>query len=72
MEELENFDYTLASKVEINDGCIKCIWVENADKIGFDSDGELVFSLGYGAVIEFQNGKKMLITNSEWGSIIYN
>ena len=67
--ENEDFNYKSASKIEINDGCVKCIWLENSNKFKLDSDNSVMLSDSSNALIEFENGKKMIITNSEWCSL---
>lgn len=67
--EAEDFNYKASSKIEINDGCVKCIWLEYSKINKFDNEGCAVLSDGYNALIEFENGKKMIITNSEWCSL---
>ena len=64
-----DFNYNNACKVIINDGSIKCIWFENCQAQEIDEDNSLSLSDGECALIEFTNGKKMLITNSEWCSL---
>ncbi len=65
----EDFNYYGASKVEINDGCIKYVWLEDSDVTERDADNSLSLTDGSNALIEFANGKKMIVTNSEWGSL---
>lgn len=65
------FNFNSASKIEINDGCIKCIWLEYSNTTEFDNNKCVMLSDGNNAVIEFENGKKMLITNSEWSSLYW-
>ena len=62
------FDFTNASKIFVNDGCIKCIYVENSDVPNI-KDNYLHLEDQGSALIEFENGKKMIITNSEWASL---
>ena len=68
MDESE-FNYVNASKIEINDGSINCIWLECSIQKEINSDNALDLTDGYNALIEFSNGKKMIITNSEWCSL---
>ena len=63
------FDKNGASKIDINDGCVKCIWLENSETEKLDKDNGLWLTDGYNALIELENGKMMVISNSEWGSI---
>jgi len=67
--EEEDFNYNGSSKVEINDGCINCIWLENSNTKDLDNDKSVRLTDGHNALIEFSNGKKMIITNSEWCSL---
>ena len=67
--EKEDFSYNGASKVEINDGCIRCVWLECSKDTTLDEDDSLILSTGCSALIEFENGKKMIVTNSEWASL---
>ena len=65
----EDFNYKAASKIEKNDGCVKCIWFEHSEITKFDDGGCAMLSDGENALIEFENGKRMIITNSEWCSL---
>lgn len=69
MMEEDDFNYSRASKVEVNDGCIKCIWLEDSEITEFDSRNAVRLTDEGFALLEFENGKKMLITNSEWCSL---
>lgn len=60
------FCFTNASRVDINDGSIKCIWLEDSKTTKLDKDNGLQLQTGRGALIELSNGKKIIITNSEW------
>jgi len=71
INEEEDFNYYSASKIEINDGCVKCIWLENSKTTSFDDEDCAMLSDGHNALIEFENGKEMIITNSERCSLIY-
>lgn len=65
----EDFDLDKAYKKEINDGFIKCIWLEdeNWDELSVSDDNtEASLQTAGKALIEFANGKHLLITNSEW------
>ncbi|MDH4127118.1 MAG: hypothetical protein OEV44_00080 [Spirochaetota bacterium] len=68
-KKAEYFNYLTASMIEINDGCIKCIWLEYSNTNEFDNEGCVMLNNGDNALIEFENGKKMIITNSEWCSL---
>lgn len=66
-----NFKFDDATTININDGCIKNITVENCktkDFIKFKNNTLQLPTHG-NAILEFENGKKMLITNSEWCSL---
>lgn len=69
------FDKTSAQEIVINDGLIKSIWLEcttfDSKSEGFDSDGVLELFTGENALIEFVNGKNLLITNSEWSFLSF-
>ena len=70
--ELSMFDLSTAYKKEINDGFIKTIWLEDGgwDHVGMsDCNKRVSLQTGGNAIIEFSNGKRILITNSEWCSI---
>ena len=62
------FDYSMASKIDVNNGCIKCIWLEDSQRSVL-YDNSVMFTDGCNALIEFENGGKIIITNSEGGSI---
>jgi hypothetical protein len=77
-----DFDYENALNFEINDGCIKCIWFEECSDLErlereYKNITEYGFCInfpGLNALIEFTNGKKMIISQSEWCTLyfIYN
>ena len=68
----DEFNYRKASKVEINDGCIKCIWLEDSTITEIKDEEEgLSLRTGKDAIIEFVNGKRVLITNSEWVNLVW-
>jgi len=69
MKEEDLFNYSNASKVEVNAGGIKCIWLEGSNIRKIDHDGCVELETGEYAIIELENGKRILITNSEWASI---
>jgi hypothetical protein len=48
------FNYKAASKIEVNDGCVKCIWLEYSRTTEFDGDGCAMLSDGDNALIEFE------------------
>ncbi len=64
-----------ATEIEINDGCIKSIWVEDFPKgkniEEMNGNIPIQLSTGCDALIEFENGKAMLISSSEWCSLDY-
>lgn len=64
-----DFNYEGAYKLEINDGSINCIWFENCLYKELDKNKSLYLTDGHDCLIEFSNGKKMVITNSEWCSL---
>lgn len=64
-----DFNYHEASKIELNDGSINCIWLESSNTNELDIDNSVSLADGGYALIEFSNGKKMIITNSEWCSL---
>jgi hypothetical protein len=68
----EDFDLQKAYKKEINDGFINTIWLENDNgwcDFGVSDDNTKVSLQTAGkALIQFANGKHILITNSEWCS----
>jgi hypothetical protein len=70
--ESEMFDLSTAYRKDINDGFINTIWLEDAgwDHVGVSDDNkEIDLQTAGNALIEFSNGKRILITNSEWCSI---
>ncbi|HUW07836.1 MAG TPA: hypothetical protein VMW01_16440 [Williamwhitmania sp.] len=67
--EKEDFNYTRAAKIDVSDGCVKCIWLERSKETEFDNENSVRLTDGENALIEFENGKKMIITNSEWASL---
>lgn len=67
----DNFDYSKAYKVEINDGSINCIWFEEGGLQNMSEPMELWLTDGHDALIEFSNGKKMIISNSEWCCLMW-
>lgn len=69
MTEEEDFIYYGASKIKINDGCIICIWLEDSKIRNLDNENSVNLTDGRNALIEFSNGKKMIINNSEWCSL---
>ena len=69
ISEKEDFDYTRASKIDVSDGCVKCVWLEESKTTKLDEDNNVMLTDGYNALIEFENGRKMIITNSEWVSL---
>lgn len=72
-EERESFNFESASKIEVNDGFIKCIWLQNVEYMRTPErkDEWVDLAVGGDAVIEFENGKKMYISNSEWCSVCW-
>lgn len=68
--EISDFNIQNASKVEKNDGLVKCIYFENPENVKIDGS---VIDLDHGCnvLIEFVNGTRLLITISEWGSLLY-
>lgn len=72
-KELEDFDFSNTYKKEINDGFISRIWLEDEDwdsTVGISDDNkEVTLQTAGDAVIEFSNGKRILIRNSEWCSL---
>ncbi len=66
------FNKEHASEVVINDGCIKSIWLEHSVKTKLDGYDQIDLETGSWAMIEFCNGKSMIITNSEWSSLQYS
>lgn len=64
-----DFNYNGASKIEVNDGSINCIWLEMSNITELDNENSIYLTDGGFALIEFSNGKKMIITNSEWCSL---
>jgi hypothetical protein len=68
----EDFDLQKAYKKEINDGFINTIWLEDENwdyTVGVSDDNTKVsLQTGGKALIQFANGKHILITNSEWCS----
>ena len=66
---IEDFNYKASSKIEINDGCVKCVWLEYSKITKFDNEGRVMLHNGDNALIEFENGRKLIITNSEWCSL---
>jgi len=82
--ELPSFDFKNAIIIKVEDSkinfpfikkfrrCIKQIYVEwnhRGEIPEFDEDGTLELDTGGSAIIEFTNGKKLLILNSEWCSL---
>jgi hypothetical protein len=69
----EDFDLQKAYKKEINDGFINTVWLEDENwdyAVGVSDDNTKVSLQTAGkALIEFANGKHILITNSEWCSL---
>ena len=66
----DNFNFDGAITVPVNDGLIKCILVERSECEDVSvEDNSLSLPTASNAIIEFENGKKMLITNSEWCSL---
>lgn len=63
------FNYTEAGEIKINDGLIKSIFIEGNKSPTMDSDGEIELTTGGDACIEFENGKKLYFSTSEWGQI---
>lgn len=72
-KELEDFDFSNTYKKDINDGFINRIWLEDEDwdsTVGVSDDNkEVTLQTAGDAVIEFANGKRILIRNSEWCSL---
>jgi hypothetical protein len=68
----EDFDLQKAYKKEINDGFINTVWLEDENwdyAVGVSDDNTKVSLQTAGkALIEFANGKHILIKNSEWCS----
>lgn len=70
----QDFDYGNACKVEINDGSIKCIWYDECLTTEdlerkckeITDEGFSIEMPGQNALIEFTNGKKMIVNHSEW------
>jgi len=70
--ELPIFDLSTAYKKEINDGFINTIWLEDGgwDNPNVSDDNkEINLQTAGNAIIKFANGKRILITNSEWCSL---
>jgi hypothetical protein len=70
----EDFDLEKAYKKEINDGFINTIWLEddNWDGLGVSDDNtEASLQTAGKALIQFANGKHLLITNSEWCKLYF-
>jgi hypothetical protein len=70
MITIEDFCFSGATEIIINDGFIKSIFLEDTEskkKLLYSNSIEI--ETGGNALIEFVNGKKILITNSEWASI---
>ena len=44
--EAEDFNYKGASKIEINDGCIKCIWLEHSKTNELDKENSIMLRDG--------------------------
>ena len=69
----EDFDLQKAYKKQINDGFINTIWLEDGNwdsTLGVSDDNtEVSLQTAGKALIEFDNGKRILITNSEWCSL---
>jgi hypothetical protein len=70
MNWLDNFKFDDSTTIEINDGVINKIIVENKKTKGFVKmeNNTLELPTHGNAIIEFSNGKRMLVTNSEWCS----
>lgn len=70
---LESFDKEKAYKKEINDGFIKCIYLEDDNwdsTVGVSEDNtDIGLQTAGNALIEFANGKHILVHNSEWCSL---
>ena len=71
---MDDFDFQAAERVLINKGGVKCIWVEECYRISakIDGDGTVWLEDGGNGLIELDNGTKILVTNSEWGTITVN
>ena len=70
----EDFDLEKAYKKEINDGFINCIWLQDDkwDGLGVSDDNtEASLQTAGSALIQFANGKHLLITNSEWCKLYF-
>ena len=68
MKEVD-FEYGGASRIDIRDGCIDCIWLEDSTDTTIRNDGSIILTDGCNAMIKLENGVKMLVTNSEWASL---
>jgi len=64
-----SFNLKDASEIKVNDGCIKSIYLQNSKETEFDKDGSVNLSTGDNALIEFVNGKRLMINQSEWASL---
>ena len=66
----EEFDFEKAYKKEINDGFIKCIYLQDDNwdsTVGVSDDNtDATLQTAGNALIEFTNGKHIFIKNSEW------
>lgn len=71
MTEDIDFNYDKSFKIDINDGCIRHILVEDGNSDVIDKEGNILLPTACGAIIEFYNGKKMWVTNSEWVSLVF-
>ena len=72
--KIEN-DISKAKIIEVNDDCVKRIILfrnyRGEEAGGLMEDGSIDVSSEGSAVIEFQNGKKLEATNSEWGALYW-
>lgn len=71
MITISDFDMTNCKEIKIEDGFIKSIFAEKCRSFkDAELEGNTIeLTTGCNAMIEFINGYKILITNSEWGSI---
>ena len=44
------------------------MWLERSKETKLDEDDSLMLTTGYDALIEFENGRKMIVTNSSYSS----
>lgn len=65
---LNDFNFNNASLKKVSDGCIDQIWLEDSEQTEI-KDNCITLNDGSNALIEFTNGRKMIITNSEWSSM---